>query len=156
MSDTAQIIIAVLSTLGTIGAGAGVHFVQARKSRDAGVKSEDVQSQPSATTPDPLDVFRSLVADLSAEIQRLREDRDEDRAEIAALRTDQKRDRAAHQDGMREMRSKHDTVVEENRRFRDVILAVMEQLRRIPPPEHSDILAYILKHLPGLGKDHTP
>lgn len=90
MSDTAQIIIAVLSTLGTIGAGAGVHFVQARKSREAGVKSEDVQSQPPATTPDLLDVFRSLIEDLSAEIQRLREDQLEDREQIRLTRADLK------------------------------------------------------------------
>lgn len=88
MSDTAQIIIAVLSTLGTIGAGAGIHLVQARKSRDAGVKSEDVQSQP--PTPDPLDVFRSLIEDLSTEIQRLREDQLEDREQIRLTRADLK------------------------------------------------------------------
>lgn len=153
MSDTAAIIIAVLGTMGTIGAGAGTALFQARKSRLAGVKNEDVQSQPAATAPDPIVGFGALVTALTGEVERLREDAVEDRREIAQLVADQERDRIAHDAGMKEMRAKHDAVVEENRRFRDVILTVMEQLRRVPPPEHSEILAFIIKHLPSLGKD---
>lgn len=90
MSDTTQIIIAVISTLGTILAGAGIHFVQARKSRSVGVKSEDVQSQPPSMTPDPLDALRSVIEGLSDEIQRLREDQVEDREQIRQTRADLK------------------------------------------------------------------
>ena len=44
----------------------------------------------------------------------------------------------------------------ENRTFRDVIVGVLERLRRQPPDEPASILEYIFKHLPNFGKDPTP
>lgn len=44
----------------------------------------------------------------------------------------------------------------ENRTFREVLVGVMDRLRRKPPDTPESILAYILAHLPHFGKDQTP
>jgi len=43
-------------------------------------------------------------------------------------------------------------LAEENRSFRRVILSVMDMLRRRPPETPETILAFILEHLPHIGK----
>lgn len=44
-------------------------------------------------------------------------------------------------------------LAEENRTFRTVVIGVMNRLRRKPPDSPEAILAFILEHLPFLGKD---
>lgn len=157
MGEAVTVIGTAITTLGLIAVAIIRQGGQARDSKREGVKGGDVQPAPPVETAsaadEPREGFRDLAKQLQEEIARLREDRAEDRAEVAQLRTDQNHDRASHAADMEEMRAKHAAVVEENRHFRVVILAVMEQLRRIPPPEHSEILTYLLTHLPGLGKD---
>ena len=132
-----------------VGGGGGVWaFMQARTSKRLGVEQNHIEKESTTVTG-----FRQLVESLTGEVSRLREDRDEDRAELRTLRTAQIEDRAYYTRGMDEMRAKHGAVVEENRQFRVVILGVVDQLRRIPPPGHDDILAFILSHLPWLGKE---
>lgn len=69
MSDTAAIIVAVLSTIGTIGGGAVAAVIQMRKSRKAGVTDRDVQEQ--AERADPVVGFDRLTEHLASEVERL-------------------------------------------------------------------------------------
>lgn len=154
MSDTTAIIIAVIGSVATLGGGLITAVVQLRRSRAAGVQERHVQEteQELARDVHDFEVLREGLTFLRGEVDRLRASRTEDRAEIDQLRTDRDHDRETHADDMREMRAKHAEVVEENRHFRGVILAVMEQLRRIPPPAHSEIYKYIIQAVPGLGR----
>lgn len=47
----------------------------------------------------------------------------------------------------------NESLARENRTFRRVILSVMDMLRRKPPETPETILAFILEHLPYIGKD---
>lgn len=134
-----------------VGGGGGVWaLMQARTSKRLGVEQNHIEKESTTVTG-----FRQLVESLTAEVERLREDRDEDRAELQTLRTAQAEDRAYYTQGMDELRGKHDAVAQENRAFRAVILGVLDHLRRVPPPAHTEIVAYILDHFPWLGKDKT-
>ncbi|WP_193118433.1 hypothetical protein [Brachybacterium tyrofermentans] len=71
MSDTAAVLVALLGTIGTIGAGAFTAVVQMRKSRRAGVKEKHVQE--AATQADPLVGFDRLTEHLASEVSRLQD-----------------------------------------------------------------------------------
>lgn len=43
-------------------------------------------------------------------------------------------------------------LIAENRLFRGVIRGTIERLRRVPPLDHSEIVAYILRHIPGIDE----
>lgn len=75
---------------------------------------------------------------LDADVQRLTANDEKSRERITKLE-DSNRDLAT-----------------ENRTFRDVIIGVLERLRRQPPDEPASILEYILKNLPNFRKDPTP
>lgn len=75
---------------------------------------------------------------LDADVQRLTANDERSRERITKL-----------EDSNRELAT-------ENRTFRDVIVGVLERLRRQPPDEPASILEYILKHLPHFRKDPTP
>lgn len=47
----------------------------------------------------------------------------------------------------------NEALARENRTFRRVILTVMDMLRRKPPETPESVLAYILEHLPFIGKE---
>lgn len=47
----------------------------------------------------------------------------------------------------------NESLARENRTFRRVTLSVMDMLRRKPPETPETILAFILEHLPYIGKD---
>lgn len=49
----------------------------------------------------------------------------------------------------------NESLARENRTFRRVILSVMDMLRRKPPETPETILAFILEHLPYIGKDRN-
>lgn len=141
--------IAVPVIISLVGGGGGVWaFYQARVSKQLGVRQNDIEASANATTG-----FRDLVTALTTEVGRLREDRDEDRARIVDLTRAQDIDRESQRKAMADLLARYDVLADENRRFRDVILSVMEQLRRTPPPPHGEILTYILRYLPGLGKE---
>lgn len=145
LTQALTIVVPVIISL--VGGGGGVWaFMQARTSKQLGVRQNDLERESTTVTG-----FRQLVESLTGEVDRLREDRDEDRREMCALRESQAEDRAFYTRGMDEMRAKHGIVVEENRQFRVVILGVVEHLRRVPPPEHGAILEFMLSHLPWLG-----
>jgi hypothetical protein len=150
--DTIQVLtIVVPGIIALVGGGGGVWtFMQARTTRLLGGKQHENERESVTVTG-----LKDLASMLRSEVDSLREDRDEDRAEMRALRDSQEEDRAFYIRGMNELTEKHEAVVEENRRFRVVILGVVDQLRRIPPPEHSEIRDFILSHLPWLGEEEN-
>lgn len=148
--DTIRVLTIVVPVIiSLVGGGGGVWaFMQARTTRLLGGKQNENERESVTVTG-----LKELASMLRSEVDSLREDRDEDRAVMRALRTSQEEDRAFYVRGMNELTEKHEAVVEENRKFRVVVLGVVEQLRRVPPPEHSVIREYILSHLPWLGED---
>ncbi|WP_344354428.1 hypothetical protein [Brachybacterium phenoliresistens] len=83
---------------------------------------------------------------MDRELTRTAAEREQDRARAAAER---EQDRARIAD----LETAHQELAEENRTFRTVIAGVVNRLRRKPPDSPEAILAYILEHLPFLGKD---
>lgn len=79
--------------------------------------------------------MEAAMSRLDSDVQRLSANDEKSRERITNL-----------EDSNREL-------AEENRTFRTVIIGVLERLRRQPPDEPASILAYILKHLPHLGKE---
>lgn len=71
MSDTAAVIGTAITTLGVIVGVAIRQWVQLRISKREGVDSEDVQAQPPAVPPDPVEGWERLVERLEARTTRL-------------------------------------------------------------------------------------
>ena len=69
MSD--EIWVAVIATVGVIAVPTINHLAQLRKSRQAGVTSEDVRAHPPDASPDPGESWERLVHRLEKRIERL-------------------------------------------------------------------------------------
>lgn len=79
MSETAAVIVAVLSTIAAVMAGAGKHLIQGRRSKREGVEEEDTQPY---SGPESVTTLLEIVSALRSEVASLREDQMEDRSEI--------------------------------------------------------------------------
>lgn len=127
MSD--QIWVAVISTIGVLGVPIIIHTVQLRKSRQVGVKSEDVQAQPAAA-PAPGDGWDRLVRSLEARVVKLEQGQEKLEQELSLERD------------LRWL------AIQYIRRLHSWIAAHMPSGE--PPPPPADLAPYII--LPG--RDH--
>lgn len=124
--------------IGTVFTGGGLWvglrlWVDHRKNRAEGARSDrDFEAQRDERA---VAVMERAMGRLDAEVERLSKADESSRARISRLE------------------SSNRELADENRTFRQVIVGVMERLRRQPPDEPASILAFILKHLPHLGKD---
>lgn len=97
--------------------------------------------------------------DLDAGFSRLVTAAERQDAEIA--RQDARIDRLSKRDAenrsrIEKLEQSNKALAEENRTFREVVVGVMERLRRKPPDSPESILDYILSILPNFGKDQNP
>lgn len=135
MSDVLTFALPLLAIL--IGGGGLGAFMQARTSKKLGVQQNENEKESVAVTG-----LKGLAEALTADVAQLREDRAEDRKQIDELYLD-----------MGKLRVEQEELKRQNNNFHAVILAVIEMLRRNPPPRHADILEHILLSLPWLRKD---
>lgn len=111
-------------------------WVDHRKNRSDGRRADrDIEAQREERA---ISVMERAMTRLDSEVTRLSKSDESNRSRITEL---ERSNRA---------------LAEENRVFRNVIVGVLERLRRQPPDEPESILEYIFKHLPHFRKDPTP
>ena len=140
-----QIATTVLGSLGGLGGiGAGIAFLwkawvgrQERRARRSQAEAQDLD----------LAFTRMVRAGERQDAEIARQD-----ARIDRLSTRDQENRAR----IEKLEESNRALAAENRTFRDVLLGVMERLRRKPPDSPESILAFILTHLPHFGKDPEP
>ena len=111
--------------LGVIGGGGLWQGVQAWQSHRKGVRENDVAADQHA-----LNALVATVETLRAEVARLDAARTVDAARIDAQDV------------------RIGDLVAENRLYRQVVLGVVERLRRIPPLDAAEVIGYIASHIP--------
>lgn len=137
-----QIATTVLGSVGGLtGLGVGISFLwkvwtsrQERRAARARAEAQDVDLAFSRLVK-ASERQDTEIARQDTKIVRLSEQAKEDRGRITKLEESNK------------------ALAAENRTFRQVIVGVMERLRRKPPDSPETILAYILEHLPHFRKD---
>lgn len=130
MSDVLKFALPLLLAL--IGGGGGVwQYMQARTSKQLGVAQNDNERESTTVTG-----FRDLVEALTAEVQRLREDRDEDAQRISRIEQEMTRERDLRWSAIQHIR----------RLYAWIGFYVSEPA---PPPVPEDLAAHV-----NLPKEH--
>lgn len=140
-----QIATTILGSLGGLGGiGAGIAFLwkawsgrQERRARRVQAEAQDLDL-----------AFTRMVR--AGERQDAEIARQDARIDRLSTRDHENRERIEN------LEESNRALAEENRTFRQVLLGVMERLRRKPPDSPESILAFIFHHLPYLGKDYNP
>ena len=140
-----QIASTVLGSLGGLGGiGAGAAFLwkawagrQERRARRAQAEAQDLD----------LAFTRMVRAGERQDSEIARQD-----ARIDRLSTRDRENRSR----IEKLEESNRALAAENRTFREVVIGVMERLRRKPPDTPESILDYILTILPHFGRDQNP
>lgn len=85
MPDFTTIIVALLGTVGAVGAGAGKHIVQMRTSRKVGVEDTaeaEVPEPEAEPAPSPVEGFDRLTERLDAQLVRMSAQQERDRRRL--------------------------------------------------------------------------